>query len=71
MKFKARCNESTLFAIENNADLTKAKALIQKVKGLTDPANLARTTARARLIEAYERTRWRVGHRHYRIYLLI
>jgi HTH-type transcriptional regulator/antitoxin HigA len=50
--------KATLFVIENDVDLTQAKALIEKLMGSNDPANLARMTAQARLIEAYERARW-------------
>jgi HTH-type transcriptional regulator/antitoxin HigA len=50
--------KATLFVVENDADLTQAKALIQKLMGSNDPADLARMTAQARLIEAYERARW-------------
>src|SRR6202166_476418 len=50
--------KATLFVIENDADLTRAKALIEKLMGSSDSADLARMTAQARLIEAYERARW-------------
>jgi HTH-type transcriptional regulator/antitoxin HigA len=50
--------KAKLFVVENDADLTQAKALIDKLMGSNDPANLARMTAQARLIEAYERARW-------------
>jgi antitoxin component HigA of HigAB toxin-antitoxin module len=50
--------KATLFVVENDADLTQAKALIEKLMGSNDPANLARMTAQARLVEAYERARW-------------
>ena len=50
--------KATLFVVENDADLTQAKALIEKLMGSNDPADLARMTAQARLIEAYERARW-------------
>src|SRR3979411_2809156 len=35
-----------------------AKALIEKLMGSNDPADQARMTAQARLIEAYEHARW-------------
>ena len=50
--------KATLFVVENDADLTQAKALIEKLMGSNDPADQARMTAQARLIEAYERARW-------------
>ena len=50
--------KATLFVIENDADHALAKALIEKLMGSSDPADQARMTAQARLIEAYERARW-------------
>jgi HTH-type transcriptional regulator / antitoxin HigA len=50
--------KATLFVIENDADHTQAKALIEKLMGSSDPADQARMTAQARLIEAYEHARW-------------
>jgi HTH-type transcriptional regulator/antitoxin HigA len=49
--------KATLFVVENDADLTQANALIEKLMGSNDPADLARMTAQARPIEAYERAR--------------
>jgi hypothetical protein len=37
--------KAMLFVVENDADLTQAKALIEKLMGSNDPANLARMTA--------------------------
>jgi HTH-type transcriptional regulator/antitoxin HigA len=50
--------KATLFVIENDADHAQAKALVEKLMGSRDPADQARMTAQARLIEAYERARW-------------
>ena len=50
--------KATLFVVEGDADLTQAKALIEKLMGSSDPADLARMTAQVRLIEAYEHARW-------------
>ena len=50
--------KATLFVIENEADHAQAKALVEKLLGSDDPADLARMAAQARLIEAYERVRW-------------
>ena len=50
--------KATLFVIENDADHAQAKALIEKLMGSGDPADQARMTAQARLIEAYEHARW-------------
>lgn len=50
--------KATLIIIENDADHAEAKALVQELMASKDPADLARMTAQARLVEAYERTRW-------------
>jgi HTH-type transcriptional regulator/antitoxin HigA len=50
--------KATLIVIENDADHAAAKTLVEKLMGSNDPADLARMTAQARLVEAYERTRW-------------
>jgi HTH-type transcriptional regulator/antitoxin HigA len=50
--------KATLIVIENDADHAEAKSLVEKLMGSSDPSNLARMTAQARLMEAYERTRW-------------
>src|SRR6266403_5098106 len=50
--------KATLFVIENDADHAQAKALIEKLMGSSDPADQVRMIAQARLVEAYERTRW-------------
>jgi HTH-type transcriptional regulator / antitoxin HigA len=50
--------KATLIVIENDEDHAEARALVEKLMGSSDPANLARMTAQARLMEAYERTRW-------------
>ena len=50
--------KATLFVIENDADHAQAKELVEKLVGSRNPADRARMTAQARLIEAYERVRW-------------
>ena len=50
--------KATLIVIQNDADHAEAKALVEKLMGMNDPADQARLLAQARLIEAYERTRW-------------
>jgi len=50
--------KATLIVIENDADHGEAKALVEKLMRSSDPADLVRMTAQARLTEAYERTRW-------------
>jgi HTH-type transcriptional regulator/antitoxin HigA len=50
--------KATLIIIENDRDHAQAKALIEELMGSDDVANRARMAAQARLIEAYERSRW-------------
>jgi HTH-type transcriptional regulator/antitoxin HigA len=50
--------KATLIVIENDADHAEAKVLVEELMGSSDPIDLARMTAQARLVEAYERTRW-------------
>ena len=50
--------KATLIIIENDADHAQAKALIDELMGSEDAADRARMMAQARLIEAYERSRW-------------
>lgn len=50
--------KATLFIIEDDQDHAQAKALIEKLMGSDDAADVARMAAQARLMEAYERARW-------------
>ena len=50
--------KATLIIIQNDTDHAEAKSLVEKLMRSSDSADLARMTAQARLIEAYERTRW-------------
>jgi HTH-type transcriptional regulator/antitoxin HigA len=50
--------KATLIIIENDRDHAQAKALIEELVGSDDVADQARMAAQARLIEAYERSRW-------------
>ena len=50
--------KATLIIIENDNDHAQAKALIDELMGSEDGADRARMMAQARLIEAYERSRW-------------
>ena len=50
--------KATLIIIENDADHAEAKVLVDELMESNDPVDLARLTAQARLVEAYERTRW-------------
>ncbi|MBW4051046.1 MAG: XRE family transcriptional regulator [Proteobacteria bacterium] len=50
--------KATLIVIQSDADHAEAKSLVEKLMRSSDSADQARMTAQARLIEAYERTRW-------------
>ena len=50
--------KATLIIIENEKDHAQAKALIEELMESDDAADGARLAAQARLIEAYERSRW-------------
>lgn len=50
--------KATLIIIQTDADHAEAKQLVEKLMDSDDPADQARLAAQARLIEAYERTRW-------------
>jgi HTH-type transcriptional regulator/antitoxin HigA len=50
--------KATLIIIEDDNDHAQAKALIDELMGSEDAADRARVMAQARLIEAYERSRW-------------
>jgi len=50
--------KATLIIIQNDADHAEAKSLVEKLMRSSDGPDRARMTAQARLIEAYERTRW-------------
>jgi hypothetical protein len=53
-----RVMKATLIVIQNDADHAEAKSLVEKLMRSSDSADQARMIAQARLIEAYERTRW-------------
>ena len=50
--------KATLIIIQNEADHETAKALVDKLMRSSEADDRARMVAQARLIEAYERTRW-------------
>jgi antitoxin component HigA of HigAB toxin-antitoxin module len=50
--------KATLIVIQNDSEHAEAKALVEKLMGSSDPGELARMTAQAGLVEAYERPRW-------------
>jgi HTH-type transcriptional regulator / antitoxin HigA len=64
---------ATLILIEDDTDHTQAKTLLSKLMESADPQEQQRMVAQARLIEAYERTRWSrrpVALRHLLTYLM-
>lgn len=50
--------KATLIVIQSEADHAEAKVLVAKLMGSDDPGHRARMLAQARLIEAYEHSRW-------------
>ena len=50
--------KATLIVIQNDADHAEAKRLIERLMDSNDPADQARIAIQARLVEAYERSRW-------------
>ena len=50
--------DATLILIENDAELARARALVERLMGSDAPADIARLEAQARLIAAYEEKQW-------------
>ena len=50
--------DATVILIDNDAELARARALIDRLWSSNDPADSARLEAQARLIAAYEERRW-------------
>jgi HTH-type transcriptional regulator/antitoxin HigA len=50
--------DATLILIDSAAELGRARALVERLWDSNDPADVARLQAQARLIEAYEESRW-------------
>ena len=50
--------DATLILIDNEAELARARALVTRLWDSDDPADVARLQAQARLIAAYEETKW-------------
>jgi HTH-type transcriptional regulator/antitoxin HigA len=50
--------DATLIVIDSDAELARARALVDRLMGSDDPVSLARLQAQARLIAAYEETKW-------------
>jgi HTH-type transcriptional regulator/antitoxin HigA len=50
--------DANLILIDSAAELARARALVDRLWDSDDPADLARLTAQARLIAAYEESQW-------------
>ncbi len=50
--------DATLIVIDSDAELVRATALVDRLMGSDDPADIARLAAQARLIAAYEEEKW-------------
>ena len=50
--------DATLIVIDSDAELARARALVDRLMESDDPADVARLAAQARLIAAYEESKW-------------
>ena len=50
--------DATLVLIDSDAELARARKLVDKLMPSNDPADIARLAAQARLIAAYEQSKW-------------
>jgi len=50
--------DATLIVIDNDAELVRARTLVDRLWNSNDPADVARLQAQARLIAAYEENKW-------------
>jgi HTH-type transcriptional regulator / antitoxin HigA len=50
--------DATLILIDSDAELARARALLDQLWNSNDPADMARLEAQARLIAAYEEKKW-------------
>ena len=50
--------ETTLIVIDNDAELARARALVEELWKSDNPADIARLQAQARLIAAFEESKW-------------
>ena len=50
--------DATVILIDNDAELARARALVDRLWNSNDPADSARLEAQARLIAAYEERKW-------------
>jgi HTH-type transcriptional regulator / antitoxin HigA len=54
--------DATLIVIDSDAELARARALVERLMASDNPADIARLAAQARLIAAYEEERWPRRH---------
>src|SRR5262245_74186 len=50
--------DATLILIDSDAELARARALVERLWNSDDPADIGRLQAQARLISAYEESKW-------------
>ena len=50
--------DATMILIDSDAELARARALVDRLWNSDDPADIARLEAQARLIAAYEARKW-------------
>jgi HTH-type transcriptional regulator/antitoxin HigA len=50
--------DATLILIDSDAELSRARALVDRLWDSEDPADVARLQAQARLIAVYEQSKW-------------
>jgi HTH-type transcriptional regulator / antitoxin HigA len=50
--------DATLILIDSDAELTRARALVDRLMSSDDPADVPRLHAQAQLIAAYEQEKW-------------
>ena len=50
--------DATLIVIDSDAELVRARKLVDRLMSSNDPADIARLSAQARLIAAYEESKW-------------
>jgi HTH-type transcriptional regulator / antitoxin HigA len=50
--------DATLIVIDNDAELARARVLVERLMASDDAADIARLEAQARLIAAYEQAKW-------------
>jgi HTH-type transcriptional regulator / antitoxin HigA len=51
--------DATMILIDNDAELRRARTLVDRLWDSNDPTDIARLEAQARLISAYEQRKWK------------